>query len=276
MPNRSLLPLAALAAACLISLPSAAIEGGWSDVRDGAVGLIYGGGAGVCTGTLIRPDIVLTAAHCIGPRLPTFYTGQGRRQSAVTVPPGMTANRVIRQLPMPGFVRNRAGCGNNDAALLKLAAPLRGVSPIAFAPASAYRANAQCSVVGFGLHMAGGAYTMETKRRAHVRIATPSPLRVNWAGGIANHGDSGGPLYCNSRIAGVTSCVTDGAGRVIPVDAPPDSAPSTWRSIYTRTDRVTSWVNSTIASWASPAGNASTRPRTPARRPAASNKAARH
>jgi hypothetical protein len=55
-----------LALAALLSHPAAA-EGGAVPHPTAAVGVILRGGVAVCTGALIAPDLVVTAAHCLEP-----------------------------------------------------------------------------------------------------------------------------------------------------------------------------------------------------------------
>ena len=63
-----------LALALFVNAPARAIVGGAPAASDGiarSVVTIVGSHGNFCTGTLIAPDLVLSAAHCVGPERPT-------------------------------------------------------------------------------------------------------------------------------------------------------------------------------------------------------------
>lgn len=109
-------------------LDTGVVAGRWA-----AVGRIDFGSNGFCTGTLIAPDVVLTAAHCLYDKA----TGEPHKPSEVTFLAGWRNGRaealrdVAMLLPHPGYrpghdediaaLKQQTG---NDLGLIKLAQPI--------------------------------------------------------------------------------------------------------------------------------------------------------
>ena len=226
-----------------VGAEAAAIQGGARDASDPAVGMVWIEGGGFCSGTLIAPDVVLTAGHCVEDAIAAFETGSGGAGAPdVGEEPiaGFVAHAVIDQVAHPSY-RSEDACPNStfDVGLVRLARPITSVKPLAIAARPPAR-DATCRTVGYGVHNSSVTrMTVEQKRSATERVLAVdgTSVKVTRKSGIVDHGDSGGPLLCAGRIAGVTSCGSDGV------------YPHHRVASYARVDTVDDWIQQTIASW---------------------------
>jgi secreted trypsin-like serine protease len=213
------------------------IQNGFVDNGDPAVGLLIGnGGNYFCTGTLIAPDVVLTAGHCVNEaRFTEFYLGTGSPNTAPWL--DMQRHEVIDQAGHPSYhpLNAPTDCPDSgfDIGLVHLAVPLQGTTPLNYTTSVA-PAGAQCKTVGFGVH----SNTVGQKRDATVSVTSVGATYygVVEVTGIPDHGDSGGPLFCASQIVGTTSC-----GR--------DESPTHTTGYFSRIDGAAPWITSTIQTW---------------------------
>ena len=213
--------------------------GKWPD----AVAIL--GPDGSCTGTLIAPDVVLTAGHCTGINPTevvantTNYNGSGGQRIAIE---SITAYPNFRE--------------KFDVAVIVLVSPVTGVTPRSV--------GGHCTMTGFGdetmVHLVGfgqtdttggGVNTSLREAMAPVLDATCSggngcrdaalpqgEFVAGGSGGDSCFGDSGGPVYLDtSRGPVLVAAVSRGLD---------DSAtPCGGGGIYVRTDKVLAWIEQT-------------------------------
>lgn len=189
-----------------------------------SVGRLDMGKTGFCTGSLVAPDIVLTAAHCL------FDKGNGARFSLkeLTFQPGMAqgksqASRGVRAAFIhPKYRADLKGDLKNlphDLALLQLDRPLPGALVADVSVAYPNLGGAAASVLSYGK---GRSDTAEFQQGCHL---APHSRGVILTTCHANAGTSGAPVFQirNGRAAIVSivsaSARADGApvSLVVPV-----------------------------------------------------------
>lgn len=202
-----------------------------------------------CSGTLIAPNVVLTAGHCASVATRVFFGRDVSKQGKIV--------RVARRVRHPDYHRNGK---HNDLLVLVLESDAKGVAPRALAPSPLTDAATDARVVGFGNTDPAGFFGYGVKRQTDVPIASPScegtvsgeddqvaygcdPQLELIAGKplLARDtctGDSGGPLYVADAqgkwlLAGATSRATDSA-----TNNCGDGG------VYVRVDRYRDWIES--------------------------------
>jgi MYXO-CTERM domain-containing protein len=180
------------------SVSSAITSGETDSGDDSVVALVYSAdGAPRCTGSVIAPTVVLTAAHCVDKGQPEAVLGSGAR-----VP---VADAFMHPTYDPHTFAD-------DLAVVRLAAPIAAPA-LPLAHLADGDEGMTVRVVGFGVVAGGGAsVTTGEKREGTSKLAElgTHTLRLEAEPSQPCLGDSGGPVFLmgtdgRQYIVGVTS-----------------------------------------------------------------------
>ena len=216
-----MVPVTIAGLALLISAPAHAIVGGGAPSAEGigrSVVTIVGSRGNFCTGALIAPRVVLTAAHCVQPGADYRIVEYGadkqpslRDVKTVAIHPGFN---------MQAMLAHRATA---DVALLQLTAPAAGKIPSTLgAPNIPIVVGGRFTIAGIGVTVRGDGKSGGTIRAAGL-IATgkPGTLQIRLVDPVSQGtrdglgactGDSGAPVFEDKQggpvIIGVVSWST--------------------------------------------------------------------
>lgn len=179
--------------------PSTTIVGGTTDPGDPAVVLVAvcdaWGSCGTCTGVLVAPRVVATAAHCVRPDA----GGSGARPSDVRVFTGTTPDA---NGPAAAITAWETAAGWDDATLANDLALLRLETALGPAPLPIQRSGLDAAAVGADVRLVGygqtgpDAYDSGVKREALTSIDAidAGTIEVGADGYLGCAGDSGAPM----------------------------------------------------------------------------------
>jgi secreted trypsin-like serine protease len=174
---------------------------GWLDSR---TVMVLGNRGSVCTGAVVSPTVIITAAHCV--------TGSGQYAVAYK-DAGSTTLQEVRQVARHPDFKTSARV-STDMALVRLRLPL----PSRFSPvtldgdAEDDGVGSRQIIAGFGLAREGDDKSAGTLRSAEVTVLPryyPRFFRLGIADGglLICKGDSGGPVFSagliSSKLTGV-------------------------------------------------------------------------
>ena len=249
---RFALPILAAVFAVLAAFPTLSFAGSGSALvrlsdRDDllgweAVGRLDLAGKGFCTGTLIAPDLVLTAAHCVFDRA----SGQKLQADSIIFRAGLrdgasVAERQVLQIAVPPDYRllpnPTSDSVRKDVALLRLRYPIVSSDADPFVLYSGQEPARDVSVASYGM---GRSEAISRQRNCQV-LASSDDLMVFDCN--VTFGSSGAPVFARvgnrGRILSVISGMTHMNGQKVAIGMSLPSVVATLKSQMRRSPTLT-------------------------------------
>src|SRR4029079_4006870 len=187
-----------------VSVPASAIVGGGAPQTDGvarSVVTIVGSRGNFCTGAVIAPKVVLTAAHCVQPGADYKIVAYGADST-----PQLQNVRMVAIHPNFNMQAMQAHRATADVALLQLEIPLKGKSTVPVGtPAIPIQVGSRFVIAGIGVTVRGDGKSGGAARVAGlVATGQPGTLQIRLVDPVTNGvrdgigactGDSGGPVF---------------------------------------------------------------------------------
>jgi protease YdgD len=183
-----------------------------------AVGRLELNGRGFCTATLIAPDLVLTAAHCVYDKSDNrlLQAGQITFRAGLRDGVSVAERRALQVAAHPGFRPGVPLDANNvrhDVALIRLSAPVTSAEANPFVLHQGGDAGTKVSITSFGM---GRAEALSRQRSCQVLGAGRGLMLFDCD---VTFGSSGAPVFTHAggrgRILSVVSGMMNTDGKKV-------------------------------------------------------------